>query len=387
MPFTFVDRVPSKLGRVKITPENGGAPYYAIVERADEPAVAGTPLSAANLNAAQETLSYTNTTSVSSYKRVYLSPSGKDTNTGDTTSVPMATVKAAIRKYSKWYKYVDISLMDGTYTEDIGTIATDCCCLVLRSLNSDKDLVTINIATQIELFVPQMRIYNLTINMTESGVRPFSVTAGTLFVNGIRINVPTDSNASCINVYNGSMAWVYNCILNGGTAAGIYGNQALHISAINCTSERTLTRGFYAHAGSTIEYTPTLTATQMTYETDNGKCIPVAARPGSRQGTMGAQAGRYRTYDGLLMQWGQLTITPTAANSPKSATVTFPIPYQETPLVFAMATVNDPSLCRVSTYRANVDDPKTQIEIFLTRNTATATFVIWFAIGKGLVDE
>ena len=33
MPIDFKDRVPSKPGRVKITPENGGSPYYAVVER------------------------------------------------------------------------------------------------------------------------------------------------------------------------------------------------------------------------------------------------------------------------------------------------------------------------------------------------------------------
>ena len=386
MPFTFVDRVPTKLGRVKITPENGGAAYYAVVERADEPAVAGSALSAANLNAAQETISYNSTTSTNSYKRVYLSPTGNDANTGDSTSAPMKTVKAAIRKYAKWYKNVDISLMDGTYTEDIGTIATDSCCIALRTVNSNKDLVTLNMATQLELNVPQIRIYNITLNMTESGIRPISVTAGTVFINNVRINVPADSNASCINVYNGALAWVYNCVLNGGTSAGIYGNQAFRVVAIGCTSERTLARGFFAHAGSVIEYTPTLTATQMTYESDNGKCIPVAARAGARQGTIGSQFGRYRTYDGLLIQWGQVSITPTAANTPKSATVTFNIPYTENPIVFAQAVVTDPQTCSVSTYRANVD-PKTQIEIFLTRPNTTATFVVWVAFGKGIVDD
>ena len=386
MPFNFVDRVPTKLGRVKITPENGGASYYAVVERADEPAVAGSALSAANLNAAQETISYNSTTSTNSYKRVYLSPTGNDANTGDSTSAPMKTVKAAIRKYAKWYKNVDISLMDGTYTEDIGTIATDSCCIALRTVNSNKDLVTLNMATQLELNVPQIRIYNITLNMTESGIRPISVTAGTVFINNVRINVPADSNASCINVYNGALAWVYNCVLNGGTSAGIYGNQAFRVVAIGCTSERTLARGFFAHAGSVIEYTPTLTATQMTYESDNGKCIPVAARAGTRQGSIGSQFGRYRTYDGLLIQWGQVSITPTAANTPKSATVTFNIPYTENPIVFAQAVVTDPQTCSVSTYRANVD-PKTQIEIFLTRPNTTATFVVWVAFGKGIVDE
>ena len=387
MPFTFVDRVPSKLGRVKITPENGGTPYYAVVERADEPAVAGTPLSAANLNAAQEVISYNSSTSVNSYKRVYLSPTGNDSNTGDTTSVPMKTVKAAIRKYAKWYKNVDISLMDGTYTEDIGTIATDSCCVVLRTVNSNKDLVTINIATQIELFVPQMRIYNLTLNMTESGIRPISVTGGTLFASNVRINVPTDSNASCINVYNGSLAWVYNCVLNGGVSAGIYGNQALRVVAVGCTSERTLARGFFAHAGSTIEYTPTLTATQMTYETENGKCIPITARAGARQGTIGSQFGRYRTYDGLLIQWGSLTISPQSANVARTSTVTFNIPFTENPIVIAQPVVDDPATCRISTNRASVADPKTQIDIILTRTTATPTFVNWVAFGKGIVDE
>ena len=386
MPFTFVDRVPSKQGRVKITPENGGTPYYAVIERADEPAVAGSAINAANLNAAQETISYTNANSASSYKRVYLSPTGKDTNTGDSTSTPMATVKGAIRKYAKWYKYVDISLMDGTYTEDIGTIATDSCSLVLRTVNSDKDLVTINIATQIELFVPQMRIYNLTLNMTESGIRPISVTAGTLFASNVRINVPTDSSASCINVYNGSLAWVYNCVLNAGTSAAIYGNQALRIVAVGCSSERTLARGFYAHAGSTIEYTPTLTATQMTYETERGKCIRTSARAGMVEGIMGSNYGRYRTFDGLLIQWGTFATTPTTANTPFNYVLTFPIPFTENPIVLATPNLIDPETCDVSVYRGTQVNLKEQIQIFITRKTAVNTTINWIAIGKGAVE-
>lgn len=40
----MLDRVPTKPGRMLITPENGGAPYYATVTRADEPVQEGTPL-------------------------------------------------------------------------------------------------------------------------------------------------------------------------------------------------------------------------------------------------------------------------------------------------------------------------------------------------------
>lgn len=386
MPFDFKDRVPSKLGRVKITPENGGTPYYAVVERADEPAVAGTPLSAANLNAAQETLVYSTATGTSTWKSVYIGPNGKDTNVG-TQASPMATIKAAIRKYAKWHKTLDIYLLDGEYTENLGPIATDQCGVSIRSNSQDKNLVTINTATELDGQINLLRLYNITINMTAADLRPIIVNGGTLYMYNCRINMPADSPASCVNVYNGATAWLMNCVLNGGAAAGVYANQGLLVRALNCTSERTLFRGFYAHNGSVIEYTPTVTATNMTYESGGGKCIPLAARAGSRQGVLGAQGGRYRTYDGLLMQWGQVSITPTAANTTIRHTLTFPIPYQEIPLVFAMPTLNDPNSTRVTTFRASVSDPKKQVEILLSRATASETYVIWFAIGKGLVDE
>ena len=49
MALEFIDRVPQKPGRVKITPENGTA-YYATMERADEPVIEGTALNAKNFN-------------------------------------------------------------------------------------------------------------------------------------------------------------------------------------------------------------------------------------------------------------------------------------------------------------------------------------------------
>lgn len=43
------DRIPTKPGRVKITPEGGQPPYYAVMEMADDPSVVGTPLNKATL--------------------------------------------------------------------------------------------------------------------------------------------------------------------------------------------------------------------------------------------------------------------------------------------------------------------------------------------------
>lgn len=48
------DRVPSKPNRIKITPEGGGAPFYATWERADEPLEAGTPVNKALFNSIDE---------------------------------------------------------------------------------------------------------------------------------------------------------------------------------------------------------------------------------------------------------------------------------------------------------------------------------------------
>ena len=49
MALIFIDRVPQKPGRVKITPEEGTA-FYALLERADEPIQVGTPLNAGTFN-------------------------------------------------------------------------------------------------------------------------------------------------------------------------------------------------------------------------------------------------------------------------------------------------------------------------------------------------
>ena len=382
MPFTFVDRVPSKPGRVKITPENGGTPYYAIMERADEPSTAGSPLSAANLNAAQDYLIYTGASTNSTWKRIYIDPNGNDNNAG-TTAAPMKTITAAIHKWAKWHKYMDIFLNDGTYTENIGQMATDQCNLSIRSTSENVDAVTLNMSEEFGCHLNITRFYNITINVTAADVRPISVNGGTLYMYNCRITVPTASSTSCVNVYNGASAFLMNCILNGSTsgAAGVYGNQALLIRAYNCTSERKLYRGFHATNGSTIEYTPTVTATTMAYEGTSGKCINLAARPGSVSGTMASTSGQYKTFDGLLLQWGSIDITPTAANTATTKRVTFPIKYAQTPLVFTQAITSAPETCSLAVMRSTVTDQSAAVDIILTRTNTVNTVISWFAIG------
>lgn len=226
---------------------------------------------------------YHSTQTVSSYKLIYLATNGNDNNNGFSQSTPMKTIKGALKKYADKYKFLDIRLADGTYTEDIGTIAIDQCNLSIRSISEDKDKVTLNMQTTMELSICETRMYNMTINVPITGIRAISVNAGVFYAYAVRFNVPTNSNSSCINVYNGSSAFLMNCILNSGTGSStgacIYGNQAMMIKAINCTSERTVATAFYAHNGSEIIYSDTITATTKTKETYYGKCTVRAAEP------------------------------------------------------------------------------------------------------------
>lgn len=223
-----------------------------------------------------DTVVFASSASISTYKRIYLAPTGDDANNGLNASSPMKTVKGAVRKYAEKYKMLDLALADGTYTEDIGTISLDMCNLAIRSQSENKDAVTINMATTLEPNLNQLRLYNLTLNVTETNVRAISVTAGNLYAYNVRAQVPETSDASCLNVYNGSSAFLMNCVLNAGTAtaagAAAYGNQAMMIKAINCSSERKVNIGVHAHNGTDIIYTDTINATTKAKTTSWGKC-------------------------------------------------------------------------------------------------------------------
>lgn len=208
------------------------------------------------------------------YKKVWIATTGSDDNPG-TSASPMATITGAVRKYSEKHKMLDVSLADGTYNEDLGAISPSLVNLAIRSNSENKDAVTINMTNTLEVNVPILRLYNISLNMPTAGVRPISVTGGKLYANNVRISVPTNSGSSCVNVYNGCDAFLMNCVLNSGVSgsgAGAYGNQAGLIKVINCTSERTVAVGVYATNGSDIEYTDTITATTKAKVATWGKC-------------------------------------------------------------------------------------------------------------------
>ena len=98
-------------------------------------------------------------------------------------------------------------------------------------------------------------------------------------------------------------------------------------------------------------------------------------------------SGTYKTHDGLLMQWGLVSITPTAADTPTSVLVAYPQVYADTPAVFAtLATIVPQSVSvGIQLTASLVPDTKKGIAVTLTRNSTTSTGVYWLAIGKGAV--
>lgn len=99
----------------------------------------------------------------------------------------------------------------------------------------------------------------------------------------------------------------------------------------------------------------------------------------------GSMNGVYRTHDDLLVQWGLVSITPTAADTPTSVLVDYPEDYADTPAVFATLATSVPQNVSVGIQRTAslVPDVKKGIAVTLTRNSVTSTGVYWLAIGKG----
>lgn len=99
------------------------------------------------------------------------------------------------------------------------------------------------------------------------------------------------------------------------------------------------------------------------------------------------QAGQYVTFDGLLIQWGGVSITPSAAGTPTTAVVDFPRPFASTPTVFATPVSSVPQSLSVAIQRAAsvVGDPAASVAITLTRDGTTTTGINWLAIGPAAV--
>ena len=89
-------------------------------------------------------------------------------------------------------------------------------------------------------------------------------------------------------------------------------------------------------------------------------------------------SGRIHYKNGLLIQWGSVSITP-VANTPSSVKVTYPVAYDYVPSVKVS--------CATSAVGTNIlgfthgNDTTTTTDLFVTRTNAVATTLRWLSIG------
>lgn len=93
-------------------------------------------------------------------------------------------------------------------------------------------------------------------------------------------------------------------------------------------------------------------------------------------------SGHIHFANGLLLQWGRVSITPTAANTVTSATINFPLAFDEVPNVNAIPNVSVPNVITTGIGGGTTTDAsKKSMVVYMTRTNTVSTIFQWFAIG------
>ena len=101
---------------------------------------------------------------------------------------------------------------------------------------------------------------------------------------------------------------------------------------------------------------------------------------GVRNYSLGDAYGHVLYNNGLLIQWGAVSITPTQINTVASAEIIFPIPYKARPHISGTLMANTPQLV---SWGVGGGSPQTDgLVIYLNRSTLHSTAFRWMAVGQ-----
>lgn len=92
--------------------------------------------------------------------------------------------------------------------------------------------------------------------------------------------------------------------------------------------------------------------------------------------SIGAHAGQVRFANGFVIQWGRVSITPTAANTITEKVIKFPISHASSPICHVSANSAAPNILTCS-YTADADE----LTLCMTRTNTTATYISWTSFG------
>lgn len=182
------------------------------------------------------------------------------------------------------------------------------------------------------------------------GIRPMQLANGTDFdeivkpgfyvgnaASGNYVNVPVDSGTFFMDVY----------------AGGAEGQLFQRYSYCNKTIYRAYVRCYYQSAW--------------------GAWQPAE---GFTSFSIGAHAGQVRFANGFVIQWGRVSITPTAANTITEKIIKFPIAHASSPICHVSANSAAPNIVTCS-YTADADE----LTLCMTRTNTTATYISWTSFG------
>lgn len=95
--------------------------------------------------------------------------------------------------------------------------------------------------------------------------------------------------------------------------------------------------------------------------------------------THGSRTGKCLFSNGLLIQWGETSVTPTAANTPTSKAVSFSTTYTDNPIVMITMLSTAPGTSVTGVAAGSIST--TGFNAYVTRTNTTSTTVMWLAIG------
>lgn len=187
------------------------------------------------------------------------------------------------------------------------------------------------------------------------GNKPMQIANGTDFNELTKTGIYTGnaSSGDYINSPLGSGTFLLEV-----AAGGDAGQRIQRVSYCSKTAYRALVRVFY--------------------QSEWGQWFPVE---GFLVYNIGAYYGQIKHANGFMIQWGRVSITPTAANETTTVKITYPQAFAFNPIVQAQAHTSAPTILSCSIGTGGTADTT----IYLTRTNTTATWVSWVAIGRGSV--
>ena len=158
--------------------------------------------------------------------------------------------------------------------------------------------------------------------------------------------------------------------------SGFWYVKTMFYSTKSATSNRTQIAYPYAYSSSSVKGT-TYTRTYINGTGWSGWTATDIASFTHSDGN-----GVIQFANGLLIQWGRVSITPSAANTVTSVVVTFPIAYDEIPKVNADPSTSVPQVISSGIGGGTTTEiSKKSMVIYMTRTNTVSTTYQWYSIG------